>query len=83
MVDTRSHSMMYKVQVGEVVLNKYVDRIKAATLQTGQKQNISTKVDRVVNSAEGYSRLQRDVDRMQSWAEKWQMEFSPEKCEVI
>jgi len=31
----------------------------------------------VVDSEEGYCRLQRDIDRMQSWAEKWQMEFNP------
>jgi len=27
--------------------------------------------------------MQRDIDRIQSWAEKWQMGFNPEKCEVI
>jgi len=26
---------------------------------------------------------QRDIDRMQSWAEKWQMEFNLEKWEAI
>ena len=32
---------------------------------------------------EGCCRLQRDIDRMQSWAEKWHREFNPGKCEVI
>eukprot|EP00061_Rhincodon_typus_P009237 g32576.t1 len=40
-------------------------------------------VGRVVDSAEGCSRLQRDIDRTLSWAEKWQMEFNPEKYEMI
>ena len=40
-----------------------------------------TKVGGVVDSVEGCQRLQRDIDRMQRWAEKWQMEFNPEKCE--
>jgi len=33
--------------------------------------------------AEGRCRLQRDIDKLQSWAERWQMEFNVEKCEVI
>jgi len=41
-----------------------------------------TKVGGVVDSAEGCCRLQRDVDKLQSWAERWQMEFNTEKCEV-
>ena len=27
--------------------------------------------------------LQEDIDGMVKWADKWQMEFNPEKCEVI
>ena len=42
-----------------------------------------TKIGGVVDEVEGCCRLQRDIDRMQSWAEKWQMEFNPDKCEVI
>ncbi|XP_072335049.1 multiple inositol polyphosphate phosphatase 1b isoform X1 [Scyliorhinus torazame] len=42
-----------------------------------------TKIGGVVDNEEGCCRLQKDIDRMQSWAEKWQMEFNPEKCEVV
>ncbi|XP_062897160.1 uncharacterized protein LOC134342681 [Mobula hypostoma] len=42
-----------------------------------------TKVGGVEDSVEGCQRLQRDIDRMQNWAEKWQMEFNPVKCEVV
>eukprot|EP00061_Rhincodon_typus_P007145 g28524.t1 len=41
MVDMRISPLTYKVQVGEVVLNKHVDHMKAATSRTGQEQNIS------------------------------------------
>ena len=27
--------------------------------------------------------LKEDIDRMVKWADNWQMEFNPEKCEVI
>uniref|UniRef100_UPI001626CA59 reverse transcriptase domain-containing protein n=1 Tax=Proteus mirabilis TaxID=584 RepID=UPI001626CA59 len=42
-----------------------------------------TKIGGVVDSEEGCCRLQRDLDMMQSWAEEWQMEFNPAKCEVV
>ncbi|XP_072133336.1 NACHT, LRR and PYD domains-containing protein 3-like isoform X1 [Mobula birostris] len=35
-----------------------------------------TKIGGVVDGAVGCRRLQEDTDRMQSWAEKWQMEFN-------
>ncbi|MDZ1603208.1 reverse transcriptase family protein, partial [Klebsiella pneumoniae] len=42
-----------------------------------------TKIGGIVDTEEGCCGLQRDLDRLQSWAEKWQMEFNPEKCEVV
>ena len=42
-----------------------------------------TKVGGVVDSEDGCYSLQRDIDRLHSWAERWQMEFNAEKCEVI
>ena len=44
---------------------------------------LESKIGGVVDEVEGCCRLQRDIDRMQSWAEKWQMEFNPDKCEVL
>eukprot|EP00061_Rhincodon_typus_P006152 g26480.t1 len=40
MVDAWSGPVKYKVRVGEVVLNKHVDHMKAATSQMRQEQNI-------------------------------------------
>ncbi|XP_059510326.1 adenylate kinase 2, mitochondrial isoform X1 [Stegostoma tigrinum] len=42
-----------------------------------------TKVGGAIDSIEGYCTLQRDIDSMQRWAEKWQMEFNLDKCEVM
>ena len=42
-----------------------------------------TKIGGVVDSEEGFLRLQQDLDQMGQWAEKWQMEFNSDKCEVL
>ena len=42
-----------------------------------------TKIGRVVNSEAECLGLQEDIDGMVIWADKWQMEFIPEKCEVM
>ena len=39
---------------------------------------VSKFADYTVDTVEGCCRLQRDIDRMQSWAERWQMEFNAE-----
>ena len=42
-----------------------------------------TKIGGVVDSVEGWQRIQRDIDQLQILAEKWQMEFNPGKFEVL
>ena len=42
-----------------------------------------TEIGRVVDSEERSCRLQDDINGLVEWAEKWQMEFNPEKCEVM
>eukprot|EP00061_Rhincodon_typus_P012388 g38090.t1 len=36
-----------------------------------------TKIGGVVDSAEDYQKIQWDIDQLQIWADKWQMEFNP------
>ena len=36
-----------------------------------------------MDSEEGYFGLQRDLDQLGQWADKWQMEFNLDKCEVM
>ena len=42
-----------------------------------------TKIGGVVDSEEGFQSLQRDLDQLEKWAEKWQMEFNADKCEIL
>lgn len=37
----------------------------------------------VVKSLEGHLKLQGDTDVLVKWAEKWQIEFNPEKCKMM
>eukprot|EP00061_Rhincodon_typus_P008284 g30756.t1 len=41
------------------------------------------KIGVVVDSQEGYLRVQWDLDQMSRWTEEWQMEFNLDKCEVL
>ena len=41
------------------------------------------KITNAVDSEEDCYRLQEDINGLVRWAEKWQMEFNPEKCEVM
>eukprot|EP00061_Rhincodon_typus_P004256 g22134.t1 len=52
----------------EGVVGKYVD---------------DTKIAGIVDSEEGFLRLQGDLDQMGQWAEKQQMEFNLDKCEAL
>ena len=42
-----------------------------------------TKTGGVVDSEEGFQSLQRDLNQLEEWAEKWKLEFYADKCEVL
>ena len=42
-----------------------------------------TKIAGVADSDEDCQRIQQDIDRLENWVEKWQIEFNPDKCEVM
>ena len=42
-----------------------------------------TKMAGLAGSEEQCQAIQQDIDRLVYWAEKWQMEFNPNKCEVM
>ena len=57
-------------------------------LDVGINSNISkfaddTKIGRVMNSTEDNIVLQKDLDQLVEWSEKWQMKFNIEKCKVL
>eukprot|EP00061_Rhincodon_typus_P005133 g24278.t1 len=42
-----------------------------------------TKIGGVADSEEDCHKIQQDIDQLEAWAEKWQMEFNRDKCEVM
>ena len=42
-----------------------------------------TKVGGIVDNEVGFQSLQRDLGQLEEWAERWQMEFNADKCDVL
>ena len=42
-----------------------------------------TKVGGFADSDEDHQRIHQDIRRLETWAERWQMEFNPDKCEEM
>lgn len=42
-----------------------------------------TKIGSVVDSAESCPRLRQDIDQVENQVGGWQMEYCPDKCEVL
>ena len=36
-----------------------------------------------MDNDEDRQRIQQDIDQLETWVERWQMEFNPDKCEVM
>ena len=43
----------------------------------------NTKIYRLVDTVHDCVRLQNDLDNLTAWAEKWQMKFNADKCQVL
>ena len=42
-----------------------------------------TKMAGFAGNDEQCREIQQDIDRLENWAESWQMEFNPDKCGVM
>ena len=42
-----------------------------------------TKYGRVIRNEEDQAKMQRDIDKLLEWADKWQMDFNAKKCKMM
>ena len=42
-----------------------------------------TKYGRIIRNEEDQKQMQRDIDRLNEWAEIWQMDFNTKKCKIM
>ncbi|XP_072443501.1 RNA-directed DNA polymerase from mobile element jockey isoform X1 [Chiloscyllium punctatum] len=69
--------------LGPLLFVMFINDLEEGVEGWVSKLTDDTKIGGVVDNEEGCCRLQRDLDLIQSWAEEWQMEFNPVKCEFV
>ena len=62
-----------------VFINDLPSRVKAAAGMFADDAALQKKIRNEDDAAD----LQKDLDSLQSWEKEWQMQFNPDKCEVI
>lgn len=69
--------------LGPLLFLIYINDIDIGLGSNIYKGADDTKLAGRVGTTEGAYKLQRDIDKLIGWADKWQMEFNVDKCKVV
>lgn len=70
--------------LGPILFIIYINDISTDLTSTVKIYADDTKIYRTISSPDvDIPALQSDLDRLSIWANKWQMHFNPDKCEVM
>ena len=69
--------------LGPLLFVIYINDLEENVIGLISKFADNAKVGGIADSNEDCRRIQQDIDRLETWVERWQMEFNPDKCEVI
>ena len=69
--------------LGPLLFIIYINDLDSGLSSKVYKFADDTKLAARVGDCNGSFKLQRDIDKLISWADKWQMEFNIEKCKVL
>ena len=61
-----------------VFIDDMADDISSRTIQFAD----DTKLWKIINNEEDKNELQKDLERLEDWSDKWLLKFNPKKCEV-
>ena len=69
--------------LGPLLFLIYINDIDVGISSKISKFADDTKIVSTVQVEQGNYSIQKDLDRLAAWADKWQMEFNPQKCKVM
>eukprot|EP00061_Rhincodon_typus_P009006 g32134.t1 len=69
--------------LGPLLFVVYINDLEENVAGLINKFADQTKIGGVVDSEEDCQRIQQNIEQLEAWAEKWQMEFNLDKCELM